>query len=200
MATLSKKGQETRQKLLETAFELFHEKGIDATSVDDILAHSGAGKSQFYHYFDGKQGIVHELLVHANEVIKSGQTHFKPIDSWEDFREWLDNSMKEMDAKGCTRSCPIGQIASQISEDDELLRQDLQLIFKTMKDYPKEFFIKLKARGEYPESIDADALADLSMSALQGGTLQTKIHRNLSAMQNTADYLYDYLKSLTVKK
>lgn len=200
MPVLSKKGQETRQKLLDTAFELFHEKGIDATSVDDILRHSGAGKSQFYHYFDGKQGIVHELLLYANEVIKSGHTHFQPIDSWDDFRNWQNRIIREMDSNGCTRSCPIGQIASQISEDDELLRQDIQLIFKTMKDFPKEFFIKLKARGEYPDNVDPDALADLCMSALQGGALQTKVHRNLIAMQNTADYLYDYLKSLSVKK
>jgi AcrR family transcriptional regulator len=41
----------TKDRILAVALDLFHENGINATSVDDILEASGTGKSQFYYYF-----------------------------------------------------------------------------------------------------------------------------------------------------
>lgn len=186
----------TRDRMLHAAFDLFHEKGLHATSVDDILEHSGAGKSQFYHYFKSKEGLIHELLQSAYHMIKNGETHLQPINSWEEFRFWLDAAIDKQEEYGCGRACPIGQISGQLSDEDELLRQDVKLIFEAMKDFPKGFFIKLQAKGELPEEVNADALADLCVSAMQGGALLTKVNRNKDSVQNTADHLFAYIRSL----
>lgn len=196
MNTLSKKGQETRKAILECAFELFHERGIHATSVDDILKKSGAGKSQFYHYFKNKQDIIHELLQFAYQMIKGGQTHIQPIHTWDDFRGWLDASIKKQEEHGCNRACPIGQIICQLSDDDALLRQDIKLVFDAMKDYPKSFFIGLQARGELIEGADPDEMADMCIATTQGAALLSKANRNINVSKKTADHLFSYLRSL----
>jgi TetR/AcrR family transcriptional repressor of nem operon len=43
---------------VERAAGLFAERGIAATSVDEVLAASGAGKGQFYHYFRGRDELA----------------------------------------------------------------------------------------------------------------------------------------------
>ena len=195
MANLSRKGAKTRQQILNSAFDLFHEHGIHATSVDDILKRSGAGKSQFYHYFKSKEDILHVLLQGIHTMIKEGQTHFKPMHSWEDFQNWLSRCIDKQKEHDCARACPIGQMAGQLSQDDKLLREDIKNIFQAMKDYPKAFFEKLKANAELVEAADPDAMADMCVAAMQGGAMLAKTYRNEKAARNAADQLYAHMRS-----
>ncbi len=195
MPSLSKKGQETRQAILDSAFDLFHERGIHATSIDDILKKSDAGKSQFYHYFKNKEDILHEILQGAYHMIKNGDTHMKPIHSWEDFRTWLDVAIEKQEEHGFSRACPIGQICGQLCDEDKLLRQDINLIFEAVKDFPKAFFIAEKARGKLSENADPDTMADMCVATMQGASLLAKANKNSMSLRNTADHLHAYIRS-----
>ena len=52
----------TRQKLLEAARDVFAEKGMDLTRIDEISERADVGKGTFYYYFKGKPQIVKELI------------------------------------------------------------------------------------------------------------------------------------------
>ena len=56
-----KSAQNTRGKLVAAAWKLFYEQGYDNTTVEDIIAESGASKGSFYHYFDGKDALLSSL-------------------------------------------------------------------------------------------------------------------------------------------
>ena len=45
------RGRASRERIVERAADLFAERGIAGTSVDEVLAAAKAGKGQFYHYF-----------------------------------------------------------------------------------------------------------------------------------------------------
>ena len=62
MRPRSAKGAATKDKIIRTAADLFHERGVGTTSPDDIIEASKTGKGQFYHYFKSKEGLVHEVL------------------------------------------------------------------------------------------------------------------------------------------
>jgi AcrR family transcriptional regulator len=47
-----------RDALIEAAFELFPERGYDATTVDDIVARAGVGRRSFFRYFPTKEDVV----------------------------------------------------------------------------------------------------------------------------------------------
>jgi len=53
----TERGRETREKILATAAGLFHERGVSATSVEQVLAAAQAGKSQFYRYFRARRSL-----------------------------------------------------------------------------------------------------------------------------------------------
>ncbi len=61
---LTDRGKQTRQKILATAAARIHDQGVKATSIDEVLAASGTGKSQFYHYFANKADLVREVLAY----------------------------------------------------------------------------------------------------------------------------------------
>ena len=53
---------ENRDRILQTALELFTEKGYDSTGVQEIAELSGITKPTLYHYFGSKKGLL-EILI-----------------------------------------------------------------------------------------------------------------------------------------
>jgi len=53
-ARLTSRGLATRARLVETAADMFFERGVGGTSLDEILAATGTSKSQLYHYLPAK--------------------------------------------------------------------------------------------------------------------------------------------------
>lgn len=52
----------TKDKILNSARELFSEKGFDGTGVEEIAKKAGVTKSLLYYYYDSKNAILYELM------------------------------------------------------------------------------------------------------------------------------------------
>ena len=57
-----------RERLLETATELFAEKGYAGTSVREIVDRAGVSKPVLYYYFKSKEGLFYAILEWAADV------------------------------------------------------------------------------------------------------------------------------------
>ncbi len=64
-----KRGRElnTRLALLESAWQLFQQKGYEGTSVDAIVARAGLSKGTFFHYFPSKLSLLEAVCEHVVE-------------------------------------------------------------------------------------------------------------------------------------
>ncbi|WP_407551271.1 TetR family transcriptional regulator [Streptomyces sp. Pv4-95] len=56
--------QQTRERLLTAAAELFVERGVNGTSVEQIAERAGYTRGAFYGNFEDKNALVAELLQH----------------------------------------------------------------------------------------------------------------------------------------
>lgn len=173
-----------RQRLIEAAFDRFHAKGIVATSVDEILLASGTGKSQFYHYFESKDALIHEVLRYFYGRLKADQLPGRlDIQTWSDLEHWFSSFLEFQQSVNHERSCPIGTIGADLEAGQELARQDVRLIFEFTRHRLARFFAAMKAKGELPQTSDPDALASLCFSVQQGGMLIAKIERDDAAFR-----------------
>lgn len=59
-----------RDAVIETALQLFMEKGYENVSVDDIISATNTSKGTFYHYFKGKDEILNEMSVRQSVIVK----------------------------------------------------------------------------------------------------------------------------------
>ena len=66
------------ENLLNTSFELFTSKGINKTSISDIVERAGVAKGTFYLYFKDKYDIRNRLIGH-----KSSQLFMQAYDAME---------------------------------------------------------------------------------------------------------------------
>ena len=61
-AASTPRGKRTRDTIVDAAAALMYVDGVAGTSVDKVLAASGAGKSQMYHYFKNKEQLVAAVI------------------------------------------------------------------------------------------------------------------------------------------
>lgn len=81
MSKVDKNKQIKRESLLDTAFRLFTSKGIQKTSISDIVEDAGVAKGTFYLYFKDKYDIRNKLIAHkSSEVFKRADLALQAAD------------------------------------------------------------------------------------------------------------------------
>ena len=195
MKKQSTRGTQTKLRILQVASDLFHKQGIRATSPDEIIAESGTGKGQFYHYFKSKQGLVHAVLMMHLEAIKKGKAPLKyDIRSWDDLAKWFAAHIELQKRFRMVRGCPFGTVANELTEDDELIRQDIGLIFQIQKGKLAAFFLTEQARGKLSAGANPEDLADFCIAVIQGAMLMAKVNRDSKPAEITVGEAISHLK------
>jgi len=72
-----------KDKILDTATDLFQTRGINSTGVDTIVAVAGTTKMTLYKYFDSKETLILEVLNKSQQ----------------DFQSWLDTKINNNSKK-----------------------------------------------------------------------------------------------------
>jgi AcrR family transcriptional regulator len=179
MKSYSPKGESTKLRIIRAAADLFHRQGLRATSPDEIIEASSTGKGQFYHYFKNKEGLVHEVLLYHLQAVHDGTAPIRyDIESWADLEAWFSGHIELQKQFRMARGCPFGTAANEITENDELLRQDLVAIFATIEQKLANFFAREKARGNLAADADEIGLARFCIATIQGAMLLGKVTRS----------------------
>lgn len=195
----SAKGKQTKLRIISTAADLFHKQGVRATSPDEIIEVSATGKGQFYHYFKSKEGLVHEVLQSYLEAIRTGTASLNyEIESWADLEQWFLAQAALQKSFNMTRGCPFGTVGNEITDNDELVRQDLNLIFEVVRNKLAAFFVKEKAKGGLSRDANEERMADFCIATIQGAMLLGKIKRNSQTVETTIGEALGHLQHYRV--
>ena len=193
------RGAETRLRIIRAAADLFHKQGARATSPDEIIEASRTGKGQFYYYFKSKEGLIHEVLQAYLEEIKTQTSRVNyEINSWRDLEKWFVSQLELQKEYQMTRGCPFGTLGNEVTENDELVRQDLSLIFEVIKNNLAAFFLREKAKGRLAKRANPQHMADFSIASIQGAMLMGKIKRSSQTVETSAEEAVAHLKSYLI--
>jgi AcrR family transcriptional regulator len=66
--------EQTRQRLLDTALDLFESKGYSATTIDDIAVAAGTTRVTFYAHFASRRAIMAALIAQLNVILERAQS------------------------------------------------------------------------------------------------------------------------------
>ncbi|MDP8976746.1 MAG: TetR/AcrR family transcriptional regulator [Actinomycetota bacterium] len=192
----TRRGTETRDRILTAAAELIHERGVTGTSVDDILAASGTGKSQFYLYFESKDGLVREVLDHNLEVTLSAQEALlERLSTWKGIKAWLDALVDMHERRGLFGGCRIGSLAAEMTERDEELRLAIAAAFSRWESFLVAGLEAIRDRGGLLSGADPHTLAETTMASIQGGYLLSTTKKDIRPMRNALGAAYSHLRS-----
>ena len=81
MSKVENKKKQKKDALLNAAFDIFTNHGINKTSISDIVEKAGVAKGTFYLYFSDKYDIRNKLIVHkANKIFEKAENALKKTD------------------------------------------------------------------------------------------------------------------------
>jgi AcrR family transcriptional regulator len=75
MTSLREKQRERRRhEIMEAAWQLFGEKGVDGTSIEEIASRAEVGPATVYNYFGAKTDLLEALFVrYIEQEVEAGQ-------------------------------------------------------------------------------------------------------------------------------
>lgn len=193
----TERGRRSREKILDAAADLIHVQGVAGTSVDEVLARSGTGKSQFYHYFQDKDALVGAVLEHqSRRTVEELLPFLQVLDSWEGIRRWFDVILQLQEASGFRGGCPIGSLAAESSESDEEFRVRLGTALRLKGDYLRQGLAAMAERGELRPEADPARLATFVTAVLQGALLMASVEKRRDALEAALQEAFDHLRSM----
>lgn len=189
--TLTDKGRQTRQRILDAAADLFHQQGINATSVGDVLRASGTGKGQFYQHFNSSDHLLAEVLKGHREILAQAP----PITNWDELETWLEAHIDAQRSFEFERGCPVGTAVYALQPNQDEPRTILSEIFDRMRAAIAEFIANEQAAGRYDKSANPTALSHFTVATVQGATLLSLLDRDDQPARASMAATIDYLKS-----
>jgi AcrR family transcriptional regulator len=194
---LTRRGRETRERIVAAAAELIFERGVAETTLEDIRAAAGVSGSQVYHYFEGKQALVRAVIDHQAEAVLANQgTHLDHLDTVPGLRAWRDLLVEHQRTLQCRGGCPLGTLGAEVAEIDDVARMAVARGFGRWEARIRQGLRAMHARGELPASADPDDLALATLAALQGGLLLAQVQRDPRPLAVALDAMIDRIQAL----
>jgi len=183
----------TRDRLLGAAMRLFWEKGYNTTSVADIVREAGAHSGSLYHFCPTKQ----DLLVAVLDRYLAGIHPMLLRPAWEGVDDPIERVFalladyrRRLVETDCFYGCPIGSLALEIHEPDPPVRERLAANFDA---WTRAVRGCLDDAGDrLPADVDRGELAQLVLSTMEGGVMQSRTHRTIDAFDAGVRRLRDY--------
>lgn len=198
---LTVRGAGMRARIVAAAAELVYSKGVRGTSLDDVMAASGASKSQLYHYFADKDALIHEVIkLQTERVLKAQQPYLDELDSLPALRRWRDAVIDLNKAQSSFGGCPVGSLANELSNQFEAARTLLVGSFQTWGARIENGLRKMQERGELASTADPHELAVAVLSAIQGGLLLAKTTRTVRPLELAFDMALEHVARHMAKK
>lgn len=185
----SRRGPDTRERILAVAEAAVLAKGFAATSIDELIAAVGITKSGFFYHFKDKNELAKALILryleHDREILdgifsRGDELSDDPLHGFlvglKLFAEMLAN-LKEVHP-GC--------LAASYCYQDQLFSQEIRdLNASGMMAWRRRFLERFQLiAAQYPprRETDLEALADMAAALVEGGLILGKTFRDPSIL------------------
>jgi AcrR family transcriptional regulator len=198
MVRTTRKGEATRQRIVQLAAPVFNRKGYVGASFRDLIDATGLEKGGIYNHFGSKEALALEAYDHAMSIVTTALAR-----SQDDATDAPDRLVRLINAfsKAARRpaidgGCPIMNTAIEADDTHPELRdrarasmtQWHRLIGRIVKDG--------KAEGSLRDDVDPYALASTITAALEGALMLARLYDDPAHMDRVVDHLISHVETL----
>ena len=174
-----------RQQMIESAAVLFRERGVEGTSFNDVLEHSGAPRGSIYHHFPGgKAQLAEEATRYAGEFITAGlAAALAQDDAVAAVRGFATAYRGILQRTDFESGCPV--VAAALEGDRSPAARDAA--GAAFRSWQELLAAALEQRGL--ERARASSLATLIVSSVEGAIVLARAERDSAPLEQVADEL-----------
>ena len=182
-------GAGKRERLVDGARRVLHEKGVQATTLADIAQAADVPVGNVYYYFKTKDELVEAVIDahagHIQAVLAEFDRHPTPPERL----KAMAMSWPEMAEEVARHGCPHGTICQELAKRDDGLDRRAAKLMALAVDWAEEQF---RTMGQ-PDPRD---LAVGLIAAIQGTALLTSSFRDPEIMTRHAHRLAGWIDEL----
>ena len=188
---------ETKERILRTAFQLFHEQGFHATGVATIVRESGINPGSLYHFFTSKDELLLGVLEFAMGYLSPAV--MEPVerqtsDPIERIFALLEQYRAGMLRHRCRMGCPIGNLALEVSDGNPEARR---LIHRNFENWVNRVESWLADAGErLPPELNRTQLARFILTVMEGGLMQARAANDVGWFDDSIEVLRLHVNTL----
>ena len=183
-----------RDKLIQVGIEAIVQRGFNAASINEIMTRADVPKGSFYYYFSSKEdfglAIIDDFACKYQQRIRDflEDEQYSPLMR---LRNYFESKIAEMNTCKCIDGCLIGNLAQELSAQNELFRDRLNQIFNSWeRDFTQCLLAAIEA-GELNNDRNLKQLAKFILSGWEGAILQAKVAKSVVPMQTFVEILFE---------
>jgi len=183
----TRRGRASRERIVERAADLFAERGIAATSVDEVLAAAGAGKGQFYHYFRGRDELAAAAVGYRCARVVAGLTRaLGEVSSLAGLEQALAGFIDGFEQGGMP-GCPIGTLATEVAGRNEEARLQAAAGFDAWERLLADTLERMRQGGELRADAPPAVLATGLLASIEGGMVLSQARKDMTSLRVAVD-------------
>lgn len=192
----TRKGLETRARIIEATADLMFKHGASGTSVEDVRAAVGVSGSQMSHYFRDKRDLTRAVIASRRGQVRGFHTDpkFGGFDSISALQKWADACIADIDAVYRLGGCVYGSLAGELIDSDDNTRGDLAAGYDEWIDIFVAGLNAMQERGDLVADASPGHLAVSLVIAHQGGAMLTHITGDAQPLRDNISAAVDYVR------
>ncbi|MFE0021345.1 TetR/AcrR family transcriptional regulator [Amycolatopsis sp. NPDC059021] len=183
---------DTRQRMLDTAADLFHAQGYHATGLTQLTTAGGAPKgSLYFHFPGGKEQLAAEALRLSSERLREALQTI--VEQAPDAATAIDRVVEAiaeiLEASDFQRGCPLATVALDAAQESETIREACTEGYTSWQTLLADYLVE---QG-FPRDRAQD-LATVVLASIEGGMLLAKTRRDVAPLRAVAGHLHDTIE------
>ncbi|WP_406230071.1 TetR/AcrR family transcriptional regulator [Nocardia sp. NBC_01009] len=179
-----------RRRMTDGAIESLRIHGASATSVDRVLAATGAPRGSVYHHFPGgRTQLITDAVTAAgvlmSEFIESTTRDNDPIAALDEFVGLWRHTLLDSDFRA---GCPIFAVAVETNDDAPEFARAAATVFTRWHRALTELLVRHGLAADH-----AGRLATLTVAAVEGAIALCRVERSTAPLEDTVCELQDHL-------
>ena len=200
MSETLRKGEQTRQAIIELAAPIFNRRGFTACSLAEIMEATGLEKGGIYRHFAGKDELAEEVFRYsarrAFEVRGIGGA--EEGDALTRLRLMIARFIDV--PSPIPGGCPLLNTAIDCDDGNPALRKLAARAFAAWKRRIRRVIEQGIEEGVIQPAADAESLATVLIATLEGALALTRVERKQEALRHAQTFLEGLLDQIAVKQ
>ncbi len=187
----------TREKLVETARNLFWEQGYGQTGVAQILKTAEVNSGSLYHFFPTKEDLLLAVLDWYTENLNPQVVQpvlDRIVDPIERIFGILDGYRQAILQTKFMFGCPIGNLVLELGHTHPAARQKLTLNFRNWSKAIEKCLDD--AADRLPESVDRQQLSLFVLVTMEGAVMLARSYHSIEPYDAAVSQLREYFERL----
>jgi AcrR family transcriptional regulator len=191
-----KKGQATRQRIIEAAAALFNQRGYEAASISDVMEATGLQKGGIYGHFASKEQLALEAFDYAVRLIADRMTAEAATHSAAPERlvAFVHGFASLMSAPPIPGGCALFNAAVESADGDPALRAAVRDALAEWQASIRDTVRAGIGRGELKPDADPDEAATLLIALLEGALVLSRVEADPQHLQRAVDHAVGYIQ------